>query len=316
MNANIGFGRRIRPPKITEVQHNKTLILFHELSEVGKSANITVGAEPIVLIAFGLVPGQSITVNNVFRNLEEPMYYDGVLIELTPENNVVVLALSGIYNCTTTDILGSIFLIAYGVSSMDEKARQSVALTNPNGPHSNLPNTYFDGSAGQVYSKEVFVGNTPVVFRAYGLDTQTIVLETLFKDQAADVYEEGQIVELSADETTLIISIAGRYRFRMVGDSTNVVLAVNPTDVNFTNPYLKRGNIGPVGPPGLSGAGFIFTQPTPSSTWTINHNLGFNPAVELLTVGGVEFEAQVTHINTNQTVVNIAIPMAGSARLN
>lgn len=57
------------------------------------------------------------------------------------------------------------------------------------------------------------------------------------------------------------------------------------------------------------------TQAAPSDTWTINHNLGYNPTVGLFTVGGVEFLGQVTHTTVNQTIVNLTEALAGTARL-
>lgn len=49
-----------------------------------------------------------------------------------------------------------------------------------------------------------------------------------------------------------------------------------------------------------------------SDQWTVNHNLGARPAgVRLLTLGGVEFEANIVHINANQFVVSVAPPVAG-----
>lgn len=60
---------------------------------------------------------------------------------------------------------------------------------------------------------------------------------------------------------------------------------------------------------------FTFNQPTPSSTWVINHNLGFKPDVALFTLDDIEFEANVMHITVNQTVVSMNVPYAGYARL-
>lgn len=61
---------------------------------------------------------------------------------------------------------------------------------------------------------------------------------------------------------------------------------------------------------------YVHTQAAPDTTWTINHNLGFIPSVELLTAGGVEFDAEVVHTSVNQTLVYLLTAMAGSARLN
>lgn len=253
MNANIGFGRRIRPPKVTEVQHNKTHILFNALSAVKKTANITVGADPIVLVAFGIKNGESITVNNVFGKLEAPFFLDGEQIVLTPTNNMVILALSGIYNCETEATLGDIVLISYASSTMQDDDKETVALTNPNGPHSNLPNTYYSGASGLEYSQEFFVGTTPIVFRAYGVTNQVIYLETLFRNEKTRVMERGMPVALSAQYSTLIIHIAGRYRFRLEGDSTGAIVAVNPTTLSYNEPYPRRGETGAQGPQGIQG---------------------------------------------------------------
>lgn len=77
---------------------------------------------------------------------------------------------------------------------------------------------------------------------------------------------------------------------------------------------VEQAASGPPGPPGGT-AGVNFIQPTPASVWTINHNLGYRPGVELLDTGGNEFVAQVLHTSVNQVVVTLADPIAGSARL-
>jgi hypothetical protein len=60
----------------------------------------------------------------------------------------------------------------------------------------------------------------------------------------------------------------------------------------------------------------LHAQPVPAATlWTINHNLGFRPAVAILDSGGNEIEADVVHTRPNQLVIHFAIPVAGVARL-
>jgi len=63
------------------------------------------------------------------------------------------------------------------------------------------------------------------------------------------------------------------------------------------------------------GAGYVFTQATAASTWTINHNLGHVPSVEVFDSGSQEIEADVTHPSVNQTVILFTVPTAGFARL-
>lgn len=65
----------------------------------------------------------------------------------------------------------------------------------------------------------------------------------------------------------------------------------------------------------VANGGVTFNQASPSTTWTINHNLGYRPSVTLLTVGGAEFDAEVIHTSVNQTVISLTAATAGSARL-
>lgn len=67
---------------------------------------------------------------------------------------------------------------------------------------------------------------------------------------------------------------------------------------------------------GSGSASYTHTQASPSDIWTINHNLGFRPAVELYDVGGREFDAEVLHTSANQVLVYLSAPTAGTARLN
>ena len=61
---------------------------------------------------------------------------------------------------------------------------------------------------------------------------------------------------------------------------------------------------------------FNFEQVTPSTTWTINHNLGYKPAIDLFSVGSQEIDGGVVHTSDNQTVVTFTVATAGFARLN
>lgn len=65
---------------------------------------------------------------------------------------------------------------------------------------------------------------------------------------------------------------------------------------------------------GSSGV-YEFQQLTPLISWTINHNLGFMPDVELFTIGNVKMMAEVVHTSLSQCIVLFVSPTAGSARL-
>jgi hypothetical protein len=69
------------------------------------------------------------------------------------------------------------------------------------------------------------------------------------------------------------------------------------------------------GPPGVGGAtAYVHHQPTPSTEWIINHNLGYYPDVTVLSTGLAEVDAEVVHISVNQTRVYFVVPFAGIAR--
>ena len=89
------------------------------------------------------------------------------------------------------------------------------------------------------------------------------------------------------------------------GSSTVVTVPVTSTVTAITQ--------GPQGPVGASA--FVYQQAAPATTWTINHNLGYKPSVELLDSGSQEIDGDVAHPSDNQTVVTLNPASAGLARL-
>jgi hypothetical protein len=92
-----------------------------------------------------------------------------------------------------------------------------------------------------------------------------------------------------------------------------------PEVVRITTPaqpaVVRVVTPGPAGAQGPPGSAYVYLQVTPSTTWTINHNLGYRPSVELLDAGSQEIDGQVFHPSVNQTVVILNPATAGSARL-
>lgn len=84
------------------------------------------------------------------------------------------------------------------------------------------------------------------------------------------------------------------------------------SNINFVE-RGPQGVPGPQGPQGPIGGNFNHTQTLASNTWTINHNLGFKPTIELLTVGGVVFEGEIVHTSENQAIVYLTQSIAGTA---
>lgn len=86
-------------------------------------------------------------------------------------------------------------------------------------------------------------------------------------------------------------------------------------EVTVGQPTITVSDVGTQGAPGPSGASYDHTQAVAASTWTIPHNLGFFPAVDVFTVGGLKVVADVQHLSVNTAVVTLLAPMAGTARL-
>ena len=96
-----------------------------------------------------------------------------------------------------------------------------------------------------------------------------------------------------------------------VSDVTNTV-----TVTEGATTVVTVTTAGPQGPGGGGGAAaYVHTQASPATTWTINHNLGFRPSVELLDSGSQEIDGAIAHPTVNQTVVTLNPATAGLARL-
>lgn len=101
--------------------------------------------------------------------------------------------------------------------------------------------------------------------------------------------------------------VAGPPNVLAVGTVTSGTAAVNITGVapsqviNFVLP--------------ISGS-YIHTQSVSASTWTINHNLGFNPAVSIVDSGENVVIGDVTYISTNALSVSFNASFGGKAYLS
>ena len=75
-----------------------------------------------------------------------------------------------------------------------------------------------------------------------------------------------------------------------------------------------KGPKGDKGDPGGSGLENVeIPISTPLDTWVLNHNLGAQPQITLLSVGGKELIAEIVRISDNQALVYFDTPTAGKA---
>lgn len=83
---------------------------------------------------------------------------------------------------------------------------------------------------------------------------------------------------------------------------------------------VKVANVGPAGPAGPAGVGggnYTHIQSTPSTTWTVVHNLGYHPGgVSVIDSAGTKVYGDITHISVNQLVINFSAGFSGKAYLS
>ena len=61
--------------------------------------------------------------------------------------------------------------------------------------------------------------------------------------------------------------------------------------------------------------GYNHSQGSSASTWTINHNLGYKPTVQVFNAGSIQVLAEIENPTINQTIVRISPAQTGFARL-
>ena len=97
--------------------------------------------------------------------------------------------------------------------------------------------------------------------------------------------------------------------------SNTITVTDNSSNTVVEVPVTSTVTATTAGPQGPAGVGYLHQQTSASTTWTINHNLGFRPAVELFDSGSQEIEGDVAHPSINQAIITVNPSTAGSARL-
>lgn len=89
-------------------------------------------------------------------------------------------------------------------------------------------------------------------------------------------------------------------------------------DVGSQGPLGPQGPQGPQGPPGVGVEvlSYTFEQQISSSSWTINHNLGYRPATTVQDYGKITIEGEVNHVSVNSLTITFSAPVSGYAYLS
>lgn len=65
-----------------------------------------------------------------------------------------------------------------------------------------------------------------------------------------------------------------------------------------------------------SDANYVHDQATPSASWTVAHNLGKRPAVQVIDTAGTQVEGDVTWLDDNSVRIIFSAPFSGKAYCN
>jgi len=91
------------------------------------------------------------------------------------------------------------------------------------------------------------------------------------------------------------------------------------SDIIIVQPVIPTVEITSPGPQGPAGAfspsdiAYTHTQAVSSATWTINHNLGFNPTAVVLDSAGTMCEGAFSYPTVNQMIITFSSAFTGTA---
>jgi hypothetical protein len=91
------------------------------------------------------------------------------------------------------------------------------------------------------------------------------------------------------------------------------------SDIIVVQPVIPIVEITAPGPQGPAGSfvvgdvAYTHTQAIASATWTINHNLGFNPTAVVLDSAGTNCEGSFSYPTVNQMVITFNSAFTGIA---
>jgi hypothetical protein len=102
-------------------------------------------------------------------------------------------------------------------------------------------------------------------------------------------------------------------------DATVTVVTITPATSAVVVGQGPEGPMGPTGPQGTAGASSAFATRSfaiAMAEWDFDHDLGYPPAVMLYDPDGVQIGGQVVLNTASRTVVQFAMPIAGSMSLS
>lgn len=87
----------------------------------------------------------------------------------------------------------------------------------------------------------------------------------------------------------------------VTNDAVDVTIRETIVDVVGVAEAGPQGATGPPGPPGFGA--YTHSQGVPAAVWTIAHNLGFRPNVDVFDSAGSPAEGTVSHVDDNNLTI-------------
>lgn len=179
-------------------------------------------------------------------------------------------------------------------------------------------------------SGDNFVVNLEVLANAIdsvGVGTNIFVVDYYSNLPAANLHP-GVFYWVEADEGTWWLpgTLGGTYFKKGLYYSNGIVWETAPVPYQATQAEVDAGvnEYKFVTPKTLktrldtftSDLNYLHEQVIPSATWTITHNLGKFPSINVMDTAGTEIEGAVEYTNTNTLIVSFNNAFSGKATLN
>lgn len=119
--------------------------------------------------------------------------------------------------------------------------------------------------------------------------------------------------------TVEVVSQKPRSSVTVADTKTSIVEKIAQGPTGIQGPQGATGPQGPQGPQGAqgdSGGFYTHTQGVSAPTWTINHNLGYYPSVNVVDNGENIVIGDVTYVSANALTISFSASFGGKAYLS
>lgn len=230
-------GRLLDEPLRRERNATRRTVLFDEHSTSNDSFLFEVRGEPVVFQLFGAVVGQEVTLYSVLRQQEAIFLLDSVPVKLNASVNTVVFQTAGVYRMKVTSGSHVGLTLTMHPQTADDSPCE---VPQASGVQANLPNLFMSPEGATNPTNIWEISDKPWIFTAFGLGPGEFI-ETYVVYGQNETYKEeiyllnGVAQVLSPLSTSIILSKAGRYRFKLTGSLLGKTLVGNPTNATASS---------------------------------------------------------------------------------